>query len=73
MRSNPALKVFLFSNSKIFYDLITILDILRSFDRFKVLIKVIISEFYMAWSKNLENFQNFLPAQYFLSVTKEAE
>ena len=33
--------------------LFKILDFLRSLDRFEVLIRVIISEFYMAWRKYL--------------------
>ena len=42
----------LFSTRKYFTILFKILDFLRSLDRFKVHIRAIISEFYMAWRNN---------------------
>ena len=47
----PLTNSFLFFNSKIFYDLFKFPDFLRSLDRFKVLIGVNISEFYIALRK----------------------
>ena len=49
---SSALTVFLFYNSKVFYDLISIYRHLRSLGRLKVLIRVVISEFNMALRKN---------------------
>ena len=54
MRSNPAHHLFFyFSTRKYFTMLFKILDFLRSLDRFKVLIRVIISGFFIAWRKNI--------------------
>ena len=51
MRSNPA-TLFYFQTQKYFTILFKFLEFLRSLDRFKVFIRVIISEFYMAWRLN---------------------
>ena len=44
--------VFYFPTRKFLMILFEFLDFLRSLDRFKILIRVIISDFYMAWKKN---------------------
>ena len=46
MRSNPTHRLFYFPTRKYFKILLKFLDFLRSLDRFKVLIRVIISDFY---------------------------
>ena len=51
MRSNPALNSFYFPTRKYFTILFKFLDFLRSLDRFTVLIKFLICEFYMTWKK----------------------
>ena len=50
--SRAQIVFFYFSNRKIFYDPIQISRLPMALDRFKVLIRVIISELYMAWRKN---------------------
>ena len=51
----PRIIFFLFLNQKYFTILFKFLDFLRSLDRFRVLIKVIISEFYTRWFPSLNN------------------
>ena len=52
MRSNPVRTFFYFLNWKYFTILFKILDLLRSLDRFKVLLRVILNEISMAWREN---------------------
>ena len=59
MRSIPVLTSF-FSTRKYFTILFKILDFLRSLNRFKVLIRLIKSEFYMAWRKNFTKLFTYL-------------
>ena len=57
MRSNPAnqLLFFIFLTRK-YFTKVEFLDFVRSLDRFKGLIRVIISGVYMAWTKKITKF-----------------